>query len=86
MTYEEADKRVDAALAILREHFDSIQVCASWTDAKQTYTVFSGSGNWYARVGMCRQFVKQDEAQILSHEMGKIMPKEPPDDSESWKL
>jgi len=86
MTPEEGNKKVDEALMLLREHFESVQILASWTEDGVCYGSNRGAGNWYARQGMAHEFIQKDRAQEIGREISEQMPKPPPDDdAESWK-
>lgn len=71
MTGEEAHKIVEKAVNDLREFFPDVQVLVSWVDddAHETRDVFQGRGNWYARVGMARDFLARDEGQTTAKEI-----------------
>lgn len=48
--------------AMLAEHFDSVLLLTSRLNPDGTTTMHvDGSGNWYARVGMAREFLIQDK-------------------------
>ena len=88
MTPEE-QRRIDAVehhLAALMEHFDCVQLLCSCVNPKrETENVFLGAGNWFGRQGMAHDFLRQDQARTDAHEISKVMPKEPPYDTENWK-
>lgn len=81
MTNEQVYKLVDAALAILSEHFDASQVLVRWSDPQGTSHCYRGCGNFYARAGMAQEFLDIDHGQTLAKEIAKI---DPPDGDE-WK-
>lgn len=84
MTPEEMEQIVQKHCTQLREHFEAVQILVSHeTDEGQTGSIYTGAGNWYARVGMCRDMLNRDQSETLVNRM----PKPPPDndDSESWK-
>lgn len=63
---KDADEdRVQQAVNILIEHFDSVQIFVSRCESGEldgTVTVAKGSGNWFARYGQVAQWViYQDE-------------------------
>jgi hypothetical protein len=56
------DKLLEGHCAQLAEHFDSVQIVATWRDSGQTRIVAHGHGNAYAREGSTREWLKvQDE-------------------------
>lgn len=81
LTPEQLEKVVQQHVDALSEFFDAVQVLCSHTMKEGTGSVFTGSGNWFARQGMAHQFIKSDDAETLAHKM----PKPPPDDGEEWR-
>lgn len=72
MTGEDAQKIVDKAVNDLREFFPHVQILVSWRyseDGSSTADVFRGKGNWYARVGMAREFLTRDESETTAKEI-----------------
>lgn len=69
MTDQEAGKWLESKTADLTEHFDAVQILASYTDEDGTHCVKRGAGNWYARQGMAQEFVNSEQAQLLAHEI-----------------
>lgn len=71
MTGEEATKIVDKAVCELREFFPHVQVLVSWRHDEDgcTADLFRGKGNWYARIGMAREFLTRDESQTTAKEI-----------------
>jgi hypothetical protein len=64
MTREEAIELLNAAAARLNEHFDAVQILASYMEPDGTWTaVSSGEGNYYARQGMAAEFIEQARAE-----------------------
>lgn len=60
---------VDKALDSLMEFFDAVQIVASRTDQEGTVMVSRGRGNWYARVGMSKEFVDDAQNSNLVHQL-----------------
>ena len=62
-------KIVDQAIAILGEHFDTVQVFVSRHDGGAkggTITLNAGNGNWHARVGqVCEWVIQVEERQRM---------------------
>lgn len=84
MTGEESEKLLEKAARELGEHFDAVQILATWNEKGLTYCSKRGAGNWYARQDMAHEFIQQDIAQEHANRIAsKLEP--PPDDSESWK-
>lgn len=70
MTEEETIKIVEKAVCDLREFFPHVQVLVSWrAEDEGTSALFRGKGNWYARVGMAREFLTRDESQTTAKEI-----------------
>jgi hypothetical protein len=55
---------LDDTVKILREQFDTVQIFCTRHDPETGDTVGTnkGSGNWYARVGYCREWLDEEEA------------------------
>lgn len=74
----EMDRIIERFLEELGEHCDAVQVMASWNEEGRTYATVVGSGNWYARQGMARQFINTDQAQTNAREISEaINPTDP---------
>jgi len=52
----EAKRIVDSHAAQLSEHFDAVQILASYSLNGGTQSISGGSGNWFARLGMGESF------------------------------
>lgn len=47
----------------LAEHYDAVQIVVTWlTSENSTKSYKRGSGNWYSRQALCREFVNEDFA------------------------
>ena len=57
------EKLVNDALAVLMEYCDAVRIFASVYENKLTHRITKGAGNYYAQVGMCREFLNRDQAQ-----------------------
>lgn len=64
MTKEELGKIVEKAAAELGEHFDAVEILASVSDGEGSRCLKRGVGNFYARLGMAREFLQEDEARV----------------------
>lgn len=63
----EADKlreRLEVLTSELCEHFEAVQVLASYSDDAGTHFISRGSGNWYARQGMAHEFIQSEQADL----------------------
>lgn len=69
------DKALDDAVNSLREHFPHVQILATWEDddTHNTYDMFRGKGNWYARMGMAREFLVRDKSHTAAKEMSEVI-------------
>lgn len=84
MNDKDYERKVDDALDLLREHFDAVQILATWNETGLTKTCARGSGNWHARQGMAHDFINRDIAQENAREIAEHL--EPPgDQGEVWK-
>jgi len=63
MTQEEGYKILQAAVARVSEHFDSVNISGTWVEGNTTRFQSCGSGNFYARVGMAHQFIESARAE-----------------------
>jgi len=59
----QVEKVMANAVAVIMEHCNTVQILATVHERGQTYRIMNGAGNWYARVGMCKEFVDKDKAQ-----------------------
>lgn len=60
---EASAQAIDKALELMREHFDAVQILATFQENGSTDTGYVGFGNWYARQGMAHEFINKDIAQ-----------------------
>ena len=67
MTTGEAEYLLAKFAAALGEHFEAVQILATWRDGDLTHTRHSGNGNWNARMGMCHEFIVDDEAKTTAY-------------------
>lgn len=63
---EKLNRIVKAHVDQLGEHFDSVQIMCSNLEQGGEFTAkyASGSGNWYARVGMTREWLMYHDEQM----------------------
>lgn len=83
MTDEQAIAIVDKAISDLREYFSDVQILCSWTEEEEggnTFDIFRGKGNWYARVGMARDFLTRDKGHTEAREIAEVLR---PDDDDN---
>jgi hypothetical protein len=79
MKNPEANQRLEDAVNVLREHFDCVQILASWeSDDGEGSTFFArrGSGNWYARQGMAHDFVQTSQSREIASELKQMLDEE----------
>lgn len=74
MTADELANLVSRHVSQLSEHFDAVQIMASWLGPDQSTGIINkGSGNWYARHGMAQEFVDESavraQAFIIADEL-----------------
>jgi hypothetical protein len=64
MTREEATEMIERHAAQIGEHCEAVQIMVSRpVDGGGTEFIKRGVGNWYARIGMAREFLNSDQAQ-----------------------
>lgn len=86
MNAAEAEEILERFAAMLGEHFDAVQILASWNDEGLSYCAKRGTGNWYARQGMAHEFINADIAQENARQLQSVMPNPPKDDDgDQWK-
>ena len=59
------EQRADVAakaIALLSEHFDAGQILLTFQEDGYTRRCVMGFGNFYARIGMAREFIEDDRA------------------------
>lgn len=78
MTEADEDiQRVDAALDVLRDHFDSVQIyCTRYDGAEGTTEIAKGTGNWFARLGQIREWLIKMDEERRDHSRTKPEPKD----------
>lgn len=69
MTNEESDfleEKIKDAISTLAEHFDTVQIFCSLTEAdtKNTNSFQAGTGNWFARKGQIQEWVDYQRGRI----------------------
>ena len=68
---EQADRgHVEAAMAQLSKHFDSVQVFVTRQEGQQTLAFSDGVGNWYARYGQVGEWLENGGAMHLEETDG----------------
>lgn len=83
MTEQQITDLLEKHASELGEHFDAVQILATWHEGGLTYSRAYGSGNWYARQGMASAFINRDIADEQAKMIGKAI--QPPDDGDAWK-
>lgn len=82
MTDDERLKIVERHVAELAEIYDAVQVVGTWlTLDGYTKSHKRGSGNWYARQQMAREFIEENVADENAKSIARHL--DPPDDT--WK-
>ena len=80
MTDDDRYVLVNAMARQLGEHFDSVQVLVSWNEEGLTKDVYAGGGNWYARVGMARDFLTRDTGETHADRMSSRQSRDEEED------
>jgi hypothetical protein len=66
--------KINETLRELNEHFEAVQILATWVDDDgMTCRASLGVGNWYARQGLAREFLEMDAAATTAHELAKVI-------------
>jgi len=71
---------LEKASQILGEHFECGQILLTFQEGVDTYRVYKGFGNWYARQGMAMEFLHDDEARAIANEISKKIDFQSEDD------
>lgn len=66
-----ADGLLEEAAARLGEHFDAVQIMATWTQDGTTSIAAAGVGNWYARKGMAHAFIEEEQAEDAARHLAE---------------
>jgi hypothetical protein len=62
MDHDEMKGIVNAAVAQLAEHFDTVQIFVTHQEGQDTNAYWHGTGNWYARMGQVSEFLVMQDA------------------------
>ena len=73
MTDEEKRLLISRVATQLGDHFDAVQIMASWKEEGDTRYQYWGQGNWFARKGMAHQFLEEEHGRVIGHEVGKVI-------------
>lgn len=71
-TDAQLDAALDAAMALLIEHADAIQILVSFEEQGSTYSTRRGAGNWHARQHMAWDFFNKAKSQTLAEEIKRV--------------
>lgn len=79
MTDDQRLAEIDRHVRELAELYDAVQVTGSWlTPEGRTKSHKRGSGNFYARLALCREFITEELAEDQATAIARKL--EPPDD------
>lgn len=76
---QQREAAIKECLAKLGEFYDHIQILATNEEEGKTGRCFSGSGNWFARLGMAHEFINEDMVNENAKKIGQAIH---PDDDE----
>lgn len=70
-TEQQIEQIVQRFLAEIGEYADSVQVLASYMEpgGRSSFCYKKGTGNVYARIGMAREYLLQDQADTFSQQV-----------------
>lgn len=68
MTTTEIQKLTNDFLNQFREQNIQVQLLVSFEDSNGTSEIFTGIGNYYARIGMANEFIQRDKSQVITIE------------------
>jgi hypothetical protein len=79
MTNEQRLAEMERHVRELSEIYDAVQVCATWLDPEgKTRSQKRGSGLWYARQQICREFIEENIADDTATAIARKL--NPPDE------
>lgn len=87
MTRIQKEQMLSAHAARLSEHFGSVTIITTSPHLDPgggTELIVRGAGDWFARHGAARAWVRGYDAQDLAEEISRALPP-PPDDGGGWK-
>ncbi len=76
MKINEQVEIVKSHTAQLSEHFDSVQIFCTKHTNNGTTNIKMGSGDWFARYGLCKYWVKQQEENCNEEDQETIIEEE----------
>jgi hypothetical protein len=76
MNAEQALQMIDAVAAQLGEHFEAVEILASFPLEGGTQCIKRGRGNWYARQGMAHEFIGSQRGLEIAEQLSQ------PDDND----
>jgi len=81
MTDEQRMQILEKHVSALSEIYDAVQVVGTFLSPDgKSRSQKRGSGNWYARRGLCQEFIEQSQAEDIAIQIADKL--EPPED---WK-
>ena len=78
----EMEKLLETSISVLMEHFEAVQILVSRSTPEETQSIFSGRGNWFARQGMAREFITENESRTMANELSETINSD--NSGESW--
>jgi len=73
MTDEQIQAVLERHANELAELFDAVQILTSGVDETgRTFRQYCGSGNYFARTGMCHDFIGQEAATQIANKLGPL--------------
>lgn len=77
LSNEDAKALIQSIANKLSEHFDAVQILVSWPSIQGGTRIMKwGTGNYYARLGMCRDFLVVDNADEIAGAVSREREKE----------
>lgn len=66
---DQRQKLIEKHVALLREHFDSVQIFATIyeSDIQNTFSYTDGDGNYMARFGHVSQWITRQNAEVAKN-------------------
>jgi len=62
------DKKLEEAVGLLSEWFDSLQIFVTWQEGGETHSAITGSGNNFATLALVSAWLRMQDAVALEPE------------------
>jgi len=74
MTSDKAMELLKKHASELGEHFDAVEILATWREGEATLANHFGQGNHYARMGLAREMLDDEDARRIGQRVASALP------------